>query len=149
MLIRRAKPGEPLTIRAADWNAIADAVAEVRRLVERGQGGALGGLEPWHWIKIAAEPTEVTADQKWTYECTLVRFDPSATGTELPLIEHESSLTYKAVNAWEELTLAGYEGESIGTLKPIPADAIVRAQMVVRGDEIVFVFSERNEPGCD
>ena len=41
-MIAKVRPGQPLAIRAADWNAIAEAVAAVARM-QTGPGGLLGG----------------------------------------------------------------------------------------------------------
>ena len=54
-MIAKARPGQPLSIRAADWNAIAEAVAAVARM-QTGPGGLLGGA-PASLVVIAKNST--------------------------------------------------------------------------------------------
>ena len=54
-MIAKARPGQPLSIRAADWNAIAEAVAAVARM-QTGPGGLYGGA-PASLVVIAKNST--------------------------------------------------------------------------------------------
>jgi len=54
-MIAKVRPGQALTIRAADWNAIAEAVAAVARM-QTGPGGLLGGA-PASLVVIAKNST--------------------------------------------------------------------------------------------
>jgi len=54
-MIPKVRPGQPLAIRAADWNAIAEAVAAVARM-QTGPGGLLGGA-PASLVVIAKNST--------------------------------------------------------------------------------------------
>jgi hypothetical protein len=148
MAIKRAKSGDPLVISASDWNAVGDAVEDIRRIVREGRGNGTSGDDGWRWIKIQGSPTVVAADQKWTYTAKTCYMKSFSSSSEFPLIEIPGATAIKAVNTWELLNKAGYENGSVTKLKAIPANAIVRAQLYARGSEFVFVFSERNEPEC-
>jgi len=54
-MIAKVRPGQPLAIRAADWNAIAEAVAALARM-QTGPGGLLGGA-PASLVVIAKNST--------------------------------------------------------------------------------------------
>lgn len=54
-MIAKVRPGQPLAIRAADWNAIAEAVAAVARM-RTGPGGLFGGA-PASLVVIAKNST--------------------------------------------------------------------------------------------
>jgi hypothetical protein len=88
------------------------------------------------WLKITANSGDVDTDYTISVYETPYSASALATGK-------------KGRNQWERLTNAGYENESVTSIKRLPVDSWHKALgLVLIGSQMTWLFSERNEPNC-